>query len=374
MSEESEASEASEEGEILRVKRQREQRLKVWSSQQVVRRGASDVEWHVVSGDASFRRYFRLAEGQEGASWIAVDAPPDKENNPAFINVLHRLSEAGVTVPELLASDLTEGFMLLSDLGDQLLLPLLTRKSVDGWYQAGMSLLLNIQQASTYELAHYSQEKLRNEMQLFEQWFLPHYLGLNADQQVCDQLSAVYDRLEHSALSQPQCFVHRDFHARNLMVLDAAHRRLGAIDFQDAVLGPVTYDLVSLIKDCYKAWPIEQVDQWAQQFRVRLQSQEGALKAPFVGVTEGQWQQWFDWMGLQRHIKVAGIFSRLYFRDGKSGYLKDIPRTVHYIYTMLARYQSEFGWLFEYVVDQVIPALVMKNPDASPLFDHAHLK
>jgi len=306
-----------------------------------------------VSGDASFRRYFRAAG--ERTDWIAVDAPPDKENSRPFVDIARHWHEAGVRVPDLVALDLDRGFMLLEDFGDRLLLPALTAQSVERLYASAFSALASIQSISAARLPAYDETLLRREMGLFDEWFIGQMLQLElstAERAVLEQTKRT---LVANALEQVQVSVHRDYHSRNLMLLDDGE--LGVIDFQDAVCGPVTYDLVSLLRDSYIRWPDDRVARWVEEYRTRLQR---------AGVTLPEREaflQQFDLMGMQRQLKVLGIFSRLYLRDGKAGYLQDIPRTLGYLYRAAGRYPS-MADLKQLLDERVVPAMA-----AHPLFD-----
>jgi aminoglycoside/choline kinase family phosphotransferase len=323
----------------------RQQLLQAWVQKTLVDLNlpAAQGSLSVVSGDASFRRYFRQAVN--GTSYIAVDAPPEKENSQCFVDVARSWFAQGVAVPEVLKADFEQGFMLLSDMGDQLLLPLLNIDSADRLYSQAMTSLLDVAKTSPTvgkrELGPYDQTLLENEMSLFTDWFLIKHLQLELTAQDKRVLDGVFELLRESALGQVQVPVHRDYHSRNIMVLK--DQSLGIIDFQDAVLGPITYDLVSLLRDCYIAWPESKVDTWVSEYFTL------AKKAGLIGpISEMQFKLWFDWMGLQRHIKIAGIFSRLSIRDGKSAYLDDIPQTLSYILHVSAEYDalSEFHlWL-----------------------------
>jgi aminoglycoside/choline kinase family phosphotransferase len=316
----------------------REQALYDWAVQEI---GPEDVPgWQVVAGDASTRRYFRLSRGQH--SWICVDAPPSTEKNPEFLRAREILAGAGILVPELLGVAEQEGFLLLGDLGTQLLLPLLTRESAPAHYAEALDTLFSIQGIALEDarLPAYSGEVLREELLRFPQWFCRELLGVEIDAASEEMLRRVEGLLIDSACEQPRVFVHRDYHSRNLM--PQPDGRLGVIDFQDALLGPVCYDLVSLLRDCYIRWSAWQVREWALAYRQRLlQSQ----RCP--AVTEDQFMRWFDWIGLQRHLKVLGNFARLAVRDGRPQYLQDLPLVLAYIHEVLEHYTEfdEFrGW------------------------------
>ena len=317
----------------------------------------------MVSGDASFRRYFRAS--WQGHSYIAVDAPPQHENSSAFIRVCRMLRAAGVRAPEIFASDLERGFLLLEDFGDSQLLPTLSRLQSDdesqragAIYQSALQTLLLIQRSPGKErLDPYDRDQLRSEMQLFSDWFCKAFLEL----ELSDSEHAVVDQamhfLEEAALSQPTVMVHRDFHSRNLMLLDdSAVPALGVIDFQDAVHGPYSYDVVSLLRDCYLRWEPETVNLWALTYWQAARA-EGLL----ADVSEAQFLRDFDLMGLQRHLKVMGIFCRLSLRDNKSRYLADIPLVIQYFLEVSRRY-PELGDFVEWFNRRALPVANQRLP------------
>lgn len=311
------------------------------------------VELTSVSGDASFRRYFRLAH--HGRSYIAMDAPPEKEDSHSFVAIANSWRAQGVAVPELIKVDLSLGFLLLGDFGDELLLPNLRPESPDiesgkTYYSQAMNTLAVIQAlkpSEEYELPPYDSALLQREMSLFPDWLLEKKLGINLTDEERALLDQTFSALEQRALAQPQVVVHRDYHARNLMVVEGG---LGVIDFQDAVLGPITYDLVSLLRDCYIVWPDDAVDAWCREYYALLET-SGARQASYE-----QFKRDFDWMGMQRHLKASGIFARLSIRDGKHGYLEDIPRTVKYIHKVGSEY-SEFAAFIKFLEERVLPRL-----------------
>lgn len=278
------------------------------------------------SADASFRRYFRVR--QPACDLIVMDAPPDKENLQAFLHVAQMLLDVGVNVPRVLARDLTRGFLLLSDLGSKQYLDSLNAGvGVDALYQDALDSLLRMHllgREPARRLPAYDVAMLDREMALMPEWFLARHLGLAISGQDRKMLDALFDGLVRNADAQPATFVHRDYHSRNLMVCEPG--RPGILDFQDAVMGPITYDLVSLLKDCYIAWPAAQVRTRALQFRAMLLNAGVA-----AGEDDAEFLRWFDLMGLQRHIKVLGIFARLWYRDGKRGYLADLPLVLRYV-------------------------------------------
>jgi aminoglycoside/choline kinase family phosphotransferase len=284
------------------------------------------------SADASFRRYFRVTRGSD--TYIVMDAPPDKEDLAPFLKVGRILNDIGVNAPAVLARDDARGLLLLSDLGTQLYLDALRdAAAADTLYGDALRALREIQTADAAlgaQLPPYSHALLMREMELMPEWFLQRHLGFApsaADRRMLNQL---FELLSRSAAEQPAVIVHRDYHSRNLLV--TADRNPGILDFQDAVWGPVTYDVASLLKDCYIAWPAARVRDWVLGFR------EGLLERGFASGSATQFLKWFDLIGLQRHIKVLGIFARLYYRDGKAGYLKDLPRVLDYTRTTAGAY------------------------------------
>lgn len=285
--------------------------------------GSDEFEVSPASADASFRRYFRVTYDEQTA--IIMDAPPGKENPLPFIRIAALLGEAGVHTPRLLAQDLSQGFLLLSDLGDDSYLQVLNFDNADALYGDAMQALLKIQSIplGNASLPPYGAGLLWQELSLFRDWFLDRHLGIRLSALQEQRLERCFQLLVESALQQPKVVVHRDYHSRNLMA--CAHRP-GVIDFQDAVIGPFTYDLVSLLRDAYIRWPQAQVEQWALDFFGQWRRQSSSR-----GISPQQFMSWFDLMGLQRHLKVVGIFSRLNYRDHKPGYLNDIPLTFNYV-------------------------------------------
>jgi N-acetylmuramate 1-kinase len=317
--------------------------------------GTREFQVTTASADASFRRYFRVARGAE--TWIAMDAPPAKEDMEPYIRIASMLVDVGVNAPRVLERNSEEGFLLNSDLGSQTyLMELEARGDADRLYTDAIDALVRIQARGAEHAARlppYDDALLRREMALFPEWFCGRHLGLTLAGDDAVALAGVFDVLSATALEQPRVFVHRDYHSRNLMVGDGARHGAnpGILDFQDAVSGPVTYDLVSLLRDCYVAWPAERVLQWALQFRAAAQ-REGVP----VGASESEFLRWFDLMGVQRHLKAIGIFARLWHRDGKPGYLNDIPRTLNYVLAASGHYR-ELHFLQAFIDRQVQPAL-----------------
>ena len=330
--------------------------LRRWISRDLARPMAS-IE--VASADASFRRYFRVNEAS-GATLIAMDAPPDKEDIRPYLSVAQLLAQTGVHVPHVHEANLAEGFVLLEDLGSTPFLGELRRPGMaDRLYGAALEALADIQ-VNGLELAAqlppYDAAVLEREMALLPEWFTGRHLGLELTADERDLLRASFDFLIAEALAQPRVFVHRDYHSRNLMVV--ADRNPGVIDFQDALQGPLAYDLVSLLKDCYISWPRERVEEWVRGYRALLQ------RRGFPGLPgERELLRQFDLIGLQRHIKVLGIFARLWWRDGKIGYLADLPLTLAYCCDTAARY-AELQPLARWLERRIAPGLAAANARA----------
>lgn len=304
--------------------------------------------WQPLAGDASFRRYFRVtfSEPMQGAlQWMAVDSPPHHENQQRFLEVRALLAEQQLPVPFLFAESAEQGFMLLNDFGDQLLSAVLNDTNVNDWYAQAITLMVAMQKIPAEQLnilSQYDSVELLREMQLFDDWFIQQYLQVKLTDKQTLQLRAVKDQLVSCAQGQPQGFVHRDFHCRNLMV--TADNTFGLIDFQDAIIGPCTYDAVSLFKDAYVEWPIPMRMMWLKQLHV-------ALNLPVDFET---YVRWFDWMGLQRHLKVLGIFARLKIRDNKPRYEQYLPRVMRYVLEVVEHY-PELTNLKTLIVEQLLP-------------------
>jgi N-acetylmuramate 1-kinase len=285
-----------------------------------------------LAGDASFRVYFRIEAA--GQRYVLMDAPPEQESCHAFVAIGRTWHLLGLPVPVVHCFDLDQGFVLLSDFGDQQLLPMLSEDTAPRYYQQAFDHLLTIQQCpaiADYDLPVFDAMRYQQEMDLFSNWYLGRHLGktLSADQQ--HSLREIQAQLIASALSQPQVCVHRDYHSRNLMVLSDG--RLGILDFQDALRGPVTYDLMSLLRDCYIAWSDDQWQRWALTFQQQL------LAANMLDEADPKvFLKWCDLIALQRHLKCMGIFARLYYRDHKKSYLQDIPRVLGYTRGICQRY------------------------------------
>jgi aminoglycoside/choline kinase family phosphotransferase len=280
------------------------------------------------SEDASFRRYFRVALDE--GSLIAMDAPPEKEDCRPFVRVARLLREAGVHAPEVHAEDLSRGFLLLTDLGTRTYLQELNAQNAPRLFADATDALVKWQLASRQgELPAYDEALLRREMNLFPEWYLQRHLGKPVPK---DSLENIFALLVKSALAQRTVYVHRDFMPRNLMLCEP---NPGVLDFQDAVLGPITYDAVSLVRDAFVSWQEEQVLDWTVRYWEKAKRAGLPVDADF-----GEFWRAFEWMGLQRHLKVLGIFARINYRDGKPKYLADTPRFVEYALSVCRRYRE----------------------------------
>lgn len=321
------------------------EQLTQWVAQQLQR---DSVQLQALAGDASFRHYYRLEA--DGQPLIVMDAPPPQEDCRPFVAIQGWMAQHDVRVPKLLGADLERGFVLLEDFGHVLLSQRIGPDNATALYSQAINQLIHLQRMPmpVAPFPVYDAQRLMQEMRLFDQWFLPHLLGIELGVEEQALLEQTYAVLVESALEQPQVMVHRDFHARNLMVL-AEEPALGVIDFQDAVLGPITYDLVSLLRDAYVEWPDDQVRGW-----VHLYWQRAQISGLMPAVAEPTLQHWFDWMGAQRHLKVLGIFVRLSQRDGKHGYLGDLARVLGYLHRECEPY-AELNAFVVWLEQRVIP-------------------
>ena len=284
------------------------------------------------SEDASFRRYFR-ATLDDGSSLIAMDAPPDKEDCRPFVHVAWLLHEAGVHAPEVRAQDLAQGFLLLTDLGTQTYLSELGPGNAPQLFADATDALIRWQLATRPgELPPYDEALLRREMQLFPDWYVARHLKAGLRDEQKDRLEQIFALLVQSALAQPSVYVHRDYMPRNLMVSDP---NPGVLDFQDAVVGPIAYDMVSLMRDAFLSWDEESVLDWTVRYWEKARAAGLPVAADF-----GEFWRAFEWMGLQRHLKVLGIFARINYRDGKPKYLEDTPRFIRYARDVAKRYAA----------------------------------
>ncbi len=281
----------------------------------------------IASADASFREYFRLT--LDGKTAILMDSSLEKESLEPFLDVTSRLLDAGVKAPEILEKNLEEGFLIIEDFGNTHYLNVLDDKNYKTLYSKAIDTILNMQKADTKNLPLYDKAFLHFEMDLMQEWYLQKKLNLTLSDSQKELIKNALDVISEVVLSQPQdVFVHRDFHSRNIMITD--EEKIGVIDYQDAMSGAITYDLVSLLKDCYIEYDRGEVERLVLEFRDKKGLQTDDEK--FI--------KWFDFMGLQRHIKVLGVFSRLYLRDAKDGYLKDIPLTLKYVLETASRYEE----------------------------------
>ena len=304
------------------------------------------------SADASFRRYFRIF--RDGDSLIVMDAPPDKEDVRPYLKVTGLLESIGAHVPHVHQADTDRGLILLEDLGGtHYLSQLKNGADPDLLYGDALNVLADLQvkgAAAAAELAPYDREPLHRELMLMPEWFFAKHLQIELTSAERDLMMATFEFLIREALAQPQVFVHRDYHSRNLMVLEEGNP--GVLDFQDALRGPIGYDLASLLKDCYISWPRERVVGWVREYGLALKARG------FAAIhDEKEFLRWFDLIGAQRHIKVLGIFSRLWYRDGKSGYLADLPLTLDYVREACLLYPElkEFSAFLESRVAPLLP-------------------
>ncbi|HBX37131.1 MAG TPA: aminoglycoside phosphotransferase [Pseudohongiella sp.] len=355
------------------IQARRQEQLENWARQAMTERDGQDpgpLHARSLSADASFRRYFRCRI--HAVARLLVDAPPDREDNPAFVRAAAEFSRAGMRTPEILARNLEQGFLVVEDFGDQLYWPALLEAQRDGdmervekLYGQAMLALLDLQ-ADQHEsdLPPYDRGRLEQEMRLFDDWFCSEMLNWPISDSERTLLQQTRQLLCDAALQQPQVRVHRDYHSRNLMIpVDAGgvhheDQPPGVIDFQDAVIGPVSYDLVSLLRDCYVAWPTADVRRWVNGY-ARLARQRGILPA---GYTDADMQRDFDLMGLQRSLKVLGIFCRLALRDGKQRYLADLPLVMHYVVTVASEH-AELAAFVDWFRRGPMPAMQQKLRD-----------
>lgn len=293
---------------------------------------------HAASSDASFRRYFRVSSANNARTFIVMDAPPDKEDVQPFVYVADLLRAGGARAPEVMASDAQDGFLLLQDFGNITMLQALNAQPAQkgAFYICAIQDLVNLQaNTQTTGLPAYCAEKLLQEMNLFDEWYVGRHCGAELTEQERNWLDSIKGMLIQSALAEPQVFVHRDYHSRNLMLTSQPGEpvQFGILDFQDAVKGPLSYDLVSILRDAYIEWPEEQTLDWTVCYW------DAARKAGLpVSQDPGEFYRQFDFMGLQRHLKILGIFARLNHRDGKAQYLNDLPMVLRYVRLVAGRY------------------------------------
>ncbi|HQV24306.1 MAG TPA: phosphotransferase [Acinetobacter sp.] len=326
---------------------QREQLIQTWL-QAVLQSDQFEVSF--LAGDASFRRYARIKLNNK--SYMLMDAPPEKEDCAPFVSIDEFFDQHGVRVPHIVAKDLGLGFLLLEDFGDVVLSTLLNDETVDQYYAQSFKQLIELQQVDGRDhLPAYSYEKLMSEMRLLTDWMLPS-LNIQATEQQLETIEQAFDFLTMEALNQPQVIVHRDFHSRNLMQIEN-ETALGVIDFQDAVIGADTYDLISITRDAYVQWNADRVYQWFEVFYDLLPN------AAKENRSYEQFKRDADLMAIQRHIKILGIFVRLFERDGKTGYLKDLPRVMWYLLEESQGYE-ELNDFMQFIREIVMPKFIAK--------------
>ncbi|HVY53973.1 MAG TPA: phosphotransferase [Gammaproteobacteria bacterium] len=303
--------------------------LKTWL-QQVCTFSIDSLE--EIPGDASFRRYFRLKSDQQ--TFIVMDASQQRDCFEPFAAITKALLGLGVTTPKVLALDEEKAYMLISDFGSRICLNELNSSNADLLYKNALDVLAVMQacqEISDWHIPRFDQGFMQRELDEFKLWFLERYLQRTLSYEEQQMLAETCHLLTSAAASQPQVFIHRDYHSANLMVLDDS--QIGVLDFQDACFGPVTYDLVSLLRDCYIDWPDEKVKQWVFYYYEKLQEQRQLGNTTFT-----EFMKWFDWMGMQRHMKALFIFVRKYLRDNTDRYLKHLPRTFNYLKNQSSRY------------------------------------
>ena len=294
--------------------------------------GTSAFNLKPASEDASFRTYHRLF--LKNKTFIVMDAPPEQENCKVFIKITKKLRACDVNVPIIHNVNIEQGFLLLSDLGNDLYLNKLNKSSIYELYSDALSTLVAIQVlVNVGGVDEYDKSLLISEMNLFREWLIEKHLNIKLSDSQVKILTTLFDLLVNNALQQPKVFVHRDFHSRNLMV--TKENNPGVIDYQDAVYGPISYDLVSILKDCYIKWPKEEIDKWVDFYLNKLYEEKAQYR-----INRDEFVRWFDLMGVQRHLKASGIFARLSHRDGKHNFLKDIPRTLSYILDLKETYEE----------------------------------
>lgn len=368
--------------------------LKDWLSRDL---GLHPERVEPASADASFRRYFRAFS--DGSTFIVMDAPPGKEDVRPYLKVTRLLEGLGAHVPHVHEADIERGLLLLEDLGGTHYLSRLNAgDDPERLYGDALRVLADIQvrgEEAAAELPPYDREVLARELALMPEWFLGKHLALELSTADSQMIAAAFEFLMVEALAQPAVFVHRDYHSRNLMVVgdrvsgagrsgarvhgagmtgvgargsaggNGSGRNPGVLDFQDALRGPIGYDLVSLLKDCYISWPRERVVGWVSGYRGLLRTQGGETGGRLAGSDEAEFLRWFDLIGVQRHIKVLGIFARLWYRDGKAGYLSDLPLTLDYVRDTCARY-AELRDLARLLEQRVVPELPLANARVAP--------
>ncbi|WP_299084512.1 phosphotransferase [uncultured Paraglaciecola sp.] len=329
----------------LSSKQLRQQQLRTWINQ------STDYDCDVleiVAGDAGFRRYFRFASNNQ--TFIAVDAPIEFEDASKFIAVAQSYREKGVKVPQVYAYDFAQGFYIQQDFGNHMFSDVLSVDCCDQLYPKALANIPIIQSCVLTQsgpLPDFDAEFIDRELSIFPEWLLDKYLQLSLTPSEKSMLSQAFESIKNACLSQPKAGMHRDYHSRNLMLLE--NDEIGVIDFQDAVVGPITYDAVSLLRDSYQDWPQPKVLQWLKNWHGEYYSQ----------YSWAEFKKWFDCVGIQRHTKIAGIFARLYLRDDKSSYLFDIPHTLNYLIAETVQY-PEYGDFSYFVQERVLPSVLQK--------------
>jgi aminoglycoside/choline kinase family phosphotransferase len=322
----------------------RQQALTAWLEREL----NEAIELQPVVGDASFRRYFRF--NLQGQSYVAMDSPTELEDCRPFVELSESFIQAGVKVPKVLKADQALGFLLLEDFGEQLFHTYLNKMNANQLYGLAIAELPKIQKLDQQtELPEFAEQALQQELDNFSEWFLQRFLKIELSAEQEAVLQVTYQLLIDSALEQPQVAIHRDYHSRNLMLLE--DETLGVLDFQDAAIGPITYDLVSLVRDCYIDWPEELIAQWLANFQQLLLMND--LLDESISLEELTY--WFDLMGMQRHLKAIFIFARKSLRDGNSFYLQFIPRALNYVKAVAAKY-PELEAFNQILIEQIIPA------------------
>ncbi|RLV58449.1 aminoglycoside phosphotransferase [Parashewanella curva] len=311
------------------------------------------IQLQLISGDASFRRYFRFKHNNQ--SYIAVDSPPDLVPILPFIELAKSYQQSGLYTPEVLHHDEQLGFMVLTDLGDNMLNSALNADTVMPLYQQAIELLplvAKVKSTNKHKLPAFDEAFISTELSIFNDWLLKKHLNYTLYESTQKMLLQVFNTLTKAIVSQPQVAMHRDYHSRNIML---HNQQMFLIDFQDTVVGPISYDAVSLLRDCYAVWPSTVVDDLAKyHFEQCLKHELLSTNTQFE-----QYQYWFDLTGMQRHLKIAGIFARLHHRDGKSGYLADIPQSLHYLIEVGSRY-NEFSELVAWLQQDILPKVEAK--------------
>ncbi len=302
----------------------------------------------LLANDASFRRYFRA--DYQGKQFVVMDAPPAQEPCAAYATIAKHFHNIGINVPRILASDLEQGFLLLTDFGDNLFFKQLNADNADKLYRTAIDELIKIQQCETiesYSFGNFINDNIRTELTNFQEWYLQAYLKLTLSTDEQAMLNNSFNFLIENAKQQPQLCMHRDYHSRNLMLIK--NNQIGVLDFQDTTWGPVTYDIVSLLKDCYIAWPKEKIMQWLGYYH------QQAIKNSIIdnAISLPQLTTWFELMGMQRHLKASFIFARKFLRDNDDRYLKDIPRTLNYVTDIIVDY-SELQELHKFLQQRVL--------------------